>query len=294
MKRWPRLGSNKEIDVKKLVLFALIAMGVSFSAIHKPQASTVDAAGYVALPAPSPAAPPAKADDLPFDPSEFMSLIMGDKDKTPDNVECSKGAKYCTLSYRFDGDVNEKTTKAAIEFLKKADEAKPQRIMLEINTHGGSLDAGMELVRQIEETKAEVVCVVDGNALSMGYFMLQSCPVRAITARSVLMSHQVLFMQVAPGTIAELKKAANTLDVDSKAIAWQGQHRLKISMKEYLDRVNDKTWYFESDEAFGVGAVDCVVNGTATDARKSLENSGDLVCSKGTSKLPGLPDAKKK
>lgn len=285
--RWPRLGSNKEIDVKKLVLFALIALGVCCSSIHKPQAATVTSPVHV-----TPV--PAKVDDLPFDPSEFMSLIQGAQDKDDSKVECPSGMAHCTLGYRLDGEVNDKTTKAAIEFLKKADEARPERILLEINTPGGSLNSGFELIRQIEETKAEVVCVVDGNALSMGYFILQSCPVRAATARSVLMSHQVLFMQVAPGTIAELKKAANTLDVDSKAIAWQGQHRLKISMKEYLDKVNDKIWYFGADEAFDVGAVDCVVNGTATDARKGLEGAGDLLCGKGTSRLPGPPDPKPK
>ena len=63
-------------------------------------------------------------------------------------------------------------------------------VVLRINSPGGSVLAGFDLARYLEETGIQVVCVVDGEAASMAFYILQSCDVRLMTSRSMLMAHE--------------------------------------------------------------------------------------------------------
>lgn len=94
------------------------------------------------------------------------------------------------LTINLNGRVNDENMKAIIDLINGVyDREDIKLVMLELNTEGGSVDAGLLLSKIIERTPKKVVCVVDGEADSMGYYILQSCDVRYMTKRSSLMIH---------------------------------------------------------------------------------------------------------
>lgn len=90
---------------------------------------------------------------------------------------------------RLTGEVDEDTAKATIVSLAALREMHAEAVVLEINSEGGEVEAGFVIAKAIEDSQAPVHCVVDGEALSMAYFILQSCDTRSITPRSKLMAH---------------------------------------------------------------------------------------------------------
>lgn len=92
------------------------------------------------------------------------------------------------LAYLED-EVSDTSVQDVIDVIAKANEID-NRVILEINTDGGDVDAGFKLAKAIERAKKPVTCVVDGHAFSMGSYIFEACGRRVMTKRSILMIHE--------------------------------------------------------------------------------------------------------
>lgn len=158
----------------------------------------------------------------------------------------------------FVGVVDGESVDEAILLLRRAVAAGAKAIVIEINSPGGHVNAGFLLARAIEDSPVPVACVVDGEAASMGFYLLQSCDVRLMTRRSVLMIHEPSFGGVR-GTPEELRQAADALKAIAQAMAEHCAAKMKITVEELKARTDNKDWWMEWREALHVGAVDDVV-----------------------------------
>ncbi len=62
-------------------------------------------------------------------------------------------------------------------------------IFVILRTGGGSNLAGYSMVRTIQNSKNPVICITDTRAMSMGFYVLQSCNRRIMTRNALLMMH---------------------------------------------------------------------------------------------------------
>lgn len=147
------------------------------------------------------------------------------------------------------------------EALKQLDKI-PGANIVEINTPGGSVFAGFEMARAIETTLHPVVCIVDGMAASMGLYILQSCDIRLMTERSLLMGHEP--MTSARGNRTGILKEVEFLSKLNFVMATHIVHRMNISVDKYLSLIaNDTELWLTADEALTIKAVDYKVPSVA-------------------------------
>lgn len=148
----------------------------------------------------------------------------------------------------------------AAEFNQKRNELIKKGIktvVVEIDSQGGSVAAGMLIAKDIERYPGVVVCVVDGQAMSMALFILQSCDVRVMTPRSVLMAHQPSTRTSGQPTV--IQDTAEYLKRLNIAMAKHITRRSNISLEYYLNRIqHGQEWYMAFDEAVQYGFVDLV------------------------------------
>lgn len=160
----------------------------------------------------------------------------------------------------FNESVEDETVDALIGSINAANNRGDKRIVIEINTPGGSVWAGMRLAKAIEESPAPVTCVVDGMAASMGFYILQSCHTRVMTRRSLLMTHQPATGGLLYGPAEKYEGLAELLRKLSHAMVEHMAARMKISVADFEKRIDGKDWWLTNDEAVAVGAVDALVH----------------------------------
>jgi ATP-dependent protease ClpP protease subunit len=94
---------------------------------------------------------------------------------------------HIVLSTEIDSEVAEQTV--AIFTMINAEPDRFPAVLFEINSPGGSV-AGFRIAKALEDSEVPVVCVVDGLAASMAFYILQSCDTRLMTGHSLLMAHE--------------------------------------------------------------------------------------------------------
>ncbi len=179
----------------------------------------------------------------------------------PGLPECPEG-RPCVAQGLLRGDVSPATIHHAVEFIRQANARHVRAIVLEINSPGGSVDDGFLLAKAIESSDAPVMCVVDGEAASMAFYILQSCASRLMTFRSVLMAHDVrLEGPPSKQTETDLKNELDEVRAFSRAYAEQVSRRMGMSYQNYSRRVaHGRDWYMHYGQALKVHAVDQVVS----------------------------------
>jgi ATP-dependent protease ClpP protease subunit len=107
-------------------------------------------------------------------------------------------------------------------------------IILDIDTPGGNVGAGWDIVKAIEASKVPVHCIVsNGMAASMGSIVLQACTTRSmVEGISVIMVHSVQISGVS-GTPDDIQKVAEEMKVEDDRLLSYEVRRAKIS-KEFL------------------------------------------------------------
>lgn len=178
----------------------------------------------------------------------------------------------CVAQGFFTGDVNPASVLKAVNFIVQANRRGVKAIVLEINSDGGSVDAGFLLAKAIESSPAPVTCVVDGEAMSMAFYILQSCTTRVMTFRSSLMTHEVRLVSV--GGVHETERVLlNDLDLvraSSRGFAEHVSRRMGMPYQEYDRHVRGgRDWYMNHEQALKFHAVDRVVS-TVTEAMALL------------------------
>lgn len=147
---------------------------------------------------------------------------------------------------------------------------QPDAIVIDIDSPGGDQDAAFALTKLFDAYPAKIVCVVDGQASSAAFYILQACSARVMTDRSTLMAHEPYYeVHEADLTRDYLERAIK--DHERIAFAWTAfaGRRLKIPMKEFRAKIRFDDWTMTAPEALKVGAVDSVIS-NSDDAWKGL------------------------
>lgn len=160
---------------------------------------------------------------------------------------------------KFVGSVGANDGKRIVQAFVEAQEEKPEIIVFEMNTTGGNVDEGFLISKAIEESTVPVICVVDGEALSMGFYILQSCPRRVMTNRSRLMVHDAGLV-LPGGTRLTPALARNYLRQLDSLVEGMDQHwgkRLKMDLKKFKQTMAAKgDWWMTAKQAEEIGAID--------------------------------------
>ncbi len=160
----------------------------------------------------------------------------------------------------FSGGVEESSAALLIKAIDQVTSSNPLAIVFEFNTPGGNVDAGFEIAKKIEGIKVPVYCVVDGMAASMGFYLLQSCPVRAMTRRSHLMAHEVRIENSDVLTPSVVENYRQQLEAYTQGYAEHSALRMTVDTDGFLRRiVRNQEWWFSWKTAMKFRAVDGVV-----------------------------------
>lgn len=169
--------------------------------------------------------------------------------------------KPCVVHHVMEGGVDDELVDTAIQWIDAAEKARATVFVLEINTPGGSVFAGFRLVKRIEGSRIPMACVVDGMAASMGFYILQGCPMRVMTTRSVLMMHEPSIGGGGSLTPNEMRGLADSLKALREAMAMHCNARLTTTLEEYHEHTDGGlAWWFSFLDARKYNAVDVVVN----------------------------------
>ena len=130
-------------------------------------------------------------------------------------------------------------------------------IYIYIDTNGGSVTAGNKLIDTIDYLKINknISCIISWAA-SMGFVILQSCPNRYATRRSILMQHQMRI------TLNEQKNRIinymNYIDhMEDDLIEFQSE-RIKLNKKKFKELTKDD-WWLTSKKALEENVIDKIV-----------------------------------
>lgn len=212
---------------------------------------------------------PGKGEDP--DPAMILQLLMGGMPEEKVSVQCPKTGN-CVPTYRFDGGVTDSSASKLVKWMKAAEDAGAKALVIEIETPGGSLDAGYKIIRALEDSKVPSYCVGEIETMSAGFAILESCTHRMMTKRTQLLAHEPHVSMIRGGSAKDLQNSADYLRTTARAFAEHCAARLKISLKEYLAKTDGgKDWFMNWEEALQVGAVDRVVP-SAKWVTKHLQN----------------------
>lgn len=159
-----------------------------------------------------------------------------------------------TLVLSLDGEVNHGLVDPMIDEIH---EKAPKNIVLYIDSPGGSVGAGFDFSKALENSGAHTKCIVDGDADSMAMFILQSCDERLMTKRSVLMIHEISITYQASGHPTEWANIVNYMKVKNRALVEHIAKRMKISADE-LEKMTAggaEVW-LNWNKATELGAID--------------------------------------
>lgn len=190
-------------------------------------------------------APRVAAGDMP-DFKIFKSAVNEAKSgKTED------GVKYLIL----DTQVDDQSVAPLIDAINSVDQEK--YIVLEINSPGGSITDGFRLVKAIENSKVPVQCVVDGDADSMAFYILESCNTRIMTKRSVAMAHQAAVAALMYGHQDQWANVARRLKAIDHAMSEFLASKMHMKTADFEKKIEGgKEWWMNSDEALNAHAID--------------------------------------
>jgi len=172
------------------------------------------------------------------------------------------GGEQLPMLASLESEVDDDSVQAVIDVIEKANEIN-NRVILEINSDGGDVEAGFKLAKAIERAKKPVTCVVDGNAYSMGSYVFEACGHRVMTKRSVLMIHET-GMQ-ASGHETDLLDAAAWMAATSRAVFEHYAHHIPgLTASDIIAKTSGgRCIWLGWHEAKKLGAVDSVVDSVA-------------------------------
>lgn len=136
------------------------------------------------------------------------------------------------------------TSSSVSEFLMELFKLEGDELYIYITSPGGSIVSGYEIIQAINtlnETGKKVICIAD-IAASMGFAILQACPIRYIRPISIIMQHQ---MQVEfEGSIEQVKSRLKLTDALEKELIKMQAKKLKMTEDEFINKINNDWWLF--------------------------------------------------
>lgn len=132
-----------------------------------------------------------------------------------------------------------------------------EKIVLHLNTCGGYVYAGMQLINAIMSSKIPVECIVT-NAHSMGFMIMVACDKRKMYKRGKCMYHNMsVGFEGDHETIMELTRQ---MELEKDILHEILKQRTKLTKKD-IDKIyrNKKDRYFYSNEALEMGIIDEII-----------------------------------
>lgn len=168
--------------------------------------------------------------------------------------------------FRLWGSIGKGSGMRFLQAFVKAQAEEPDIIVVELNTTGGDVDEGFQIAKAIEDSAVPVICIVDYEALSMGFYILQSCPRRLMTTRSRLMVHDPGLMLPAQRlTPADAKAYLAQLESLRVGMNHHWSKHLKMDLKTFERKMRAKgDWYMTAAQAKELGAVDDTIDSSKT------------------------------
>lgn len=199
-------------------------------------------------------------DSTPGHKLDVSSLFDNKKPEPIRKPRLARGEKWVPHLH-LDGEVNDDSRDKLINELDQVNKEGAYAIVLEINTPGGIIDDGFSMSRAIEQSKAPVQCVVDGDAASMGFYILQSCSTRMMTSRSLLMAHEPAMGGSFFGQPDIFRLIEIRLRKMWSAMVRHNTHRMKVTPQVMIEKTaHGQEWWMDCDEAKENGAVDFIVD----------------------------------
>ena len=147
-------------------------------------------------------------------------------------------------------------SETSAEFFRKALAEIPESatVELHINSYGGSVKEGIAIYNQLKQKKCkEIVAYVDGFAYSIASIIMQAADRRIMGLGTSLLIHN-MWLSVA-GNAAELRKAADDLDVLMESNRQIYMERVNITEDELIEMLNNET-YLTPEKAVEMGFAD--------------------------------------
>lgn len=134
-------------------------------------------------------------------------------------------------------------------------------ITIKISSGGGSVDAGLACIREIQKVQSLGVCIIGevyGHAQSIAFLILQTCNERTMGTLDLLMAHGIT--SYTHGDLRNLEAERELLTFWRKEFASLIASRANGSTEEYWENVLEDSTpkYFTSAVAFDLGLIDVV------------------------------------
>lgn len=204
----------------------------------------------------------AKTGDQQPDIDEVIKKLFAKDEEAPAKLKIVKpkleqGEHWVPIVRFTNTGINKSSVDKVSEIIQAVNDAGAEAIVLEISTLGGEVPSGYEFGRAIERSHAPVYCVVDGDAASMGFYVLQSCDVRLMTKRSVLMIHEPHIQGPEVGTANIYRNYEQLLHAATEAMLEHEAVKMKVSREVIRKHIeNGQDWNILWEEALKIGAVD--------------------------------------
>jgi ATP-dependent protease ClpP protease subunit len=187
--------------------------------------------------------------------SELESLL-----KSPSLIPVQTPETLPAIIIGIRGPITEKEFTLVTDTITKELAGGAKEIRIIIDSSGGSVSAGRGIALTIENLPVPSICTADGEAESMAFYILQSCTIRQMTKRSVLMIHNPLEMVSSETlTLDDIKDLNNDLQTSAEAMLEHNIHRLKVPREYVAKKIEHTKWFFTWKEALEIGAVDEVL-----------------------------------
>lgn len=194
----------------------------------------------------------------------LLALLLAADPVTPPPQAPSLPAVVATPHLTVREGIDPSDLERYIHLVERAMSEGAKRVVLTIDSPGGSVGVTHNLVKLIDQARQEqgitTDCVVDGRAWSSALYLLQACDRRFMTKRSTLAAHEPINEGVTL-SLRDLRseRFRRSMEVVSRAFAEQCASRMKVTVEQYLAKVHDDEWWMDWREALSVGAVDAVV-----------------------------------
>lgn len=210
-------------------------------------------ASTLRLPRPQPVEPTLPELEAPM-PQEEVSV--------PNFIPDRDGNKPLVPIAHYNGVIDNNGEKFVDQLMTQAEAKKVDFVVIDINSVGGSMAAGFNIAKRIENSSVRVVCIADGEVDSMAFYILQSCDQRYMTKRSVLMIHNPLYSRnLEMASNDEIHNITDEADAQARAVMEHETAKMKIKPAELAKHIpGARQWWLDWKDAKKYGAVDGIVS----------------------------------
>ena len=172
----------------------------------------------------------------------FLGFLLGSIISAESLVIELKKDNFVSLRETIDQDVSSR-----LLVKLNAIETKHDTLYLYINSPGGDVLAGFEIInyiKSLQERSKQIICI-SHNAMSMAFAIFQYCTQRYILYSSSLMQHQMSLQ--AKGKLYELNNRMRYLNTIEHKINQDQANRLNMSVANFTQLIQNDWWLYGED-----------------------------------------------